>query len=107
MLSKKHVDNYLKCLDEQRFFDAHEALEELWFPSRFTKTDEVLLLKGFINAAVSFELHKRGRQAQGKKVWGNYLKFAHLIDSKHIEQRELYLYMQNYVTKLAKRLHKL
>jgi hypothetical protein len=71
--------NYLRCLDEQRYFDAHEALEEIWFDKRFTKTPEVQLLKGLINAAVSFELYKRGKKAQSKKVWANYLKYRQFL----------------------------
>jgi hypothetical protein len=69
----------LRCLEEQRYFDAHEVLEEVWFDKRFTKTPEIQLLKGLINAAVSFELYKRGREAQSKKVWANYLKYRQLL----------------------------
>ncbi|MEO1938207.1 MAG: DUF309 domain-containing protein, partial [Sulfurimonas sp.] len=48
---------------------------------------EVQLQKGFINAAVSFELLKRGRVKQSKKVWANYLKYRQLLfktDSKYL-----------------------
>ena len=73
MIEKK-IDEFLLCLEEQRYYDAHEALEEVWFPRRFEDSDEIYLLKAFINASVSFELHKRGRTQQSKKVWRNYLK---------------------------------
>ncbi|WP_434580744.1 DUF309 domain-containing protein [Sulfurimonas sp. NW15] len=71
----KHINEFIKCLEEERYYDAHEALEAAWFPRRFEKDKEVKLLKGFINAAVSFELIKRGREKQSKKVWANYLKY--------------------------------
>ncbi|ADN08123.1 hypothetical protein Saut_0074 [Sulfurimonas autotrophica DSM 16294] len=75
----KHIQKFTKCLNEERFYDAHEALEEAWFPRRFEDDKEVKLLKGFINASVSFELLKRGREQQSKKVWANYLKYRPYI----------------------------
>ena len=79
MLHRAHYDAYVACLESQRYFDAHEVLEELWFPQRFRKSNEVLLLKGFINAAVSFELTKRGRKTAAKRVWNNYLKYNRFL----------------------------
>ncbi len=74
------IEEFKVCLNEQRYYDAHVALEEIWFPRRFEKTDnEVLLLKGFINAAVSFELHKLSKIKQGKKIWMTYLKYRQLL----------------------------
>jgi len=78
-MTASKIREFEQCLDEERFYDAHEALEELWFPRRFEKDNEVQLQKGFINAAVSFELHKRGREKQSKKVWANYLKYRQLL----------------------------
>ena len=75
----KRIEEFKRCLDEERFYDAHEALEELWFPRRFENSAEVKILKGFINAAVSFELRKRGRVKQSKKVWANYLKYRQFL----------------------------
>ena len=76
---KHKIENFKKCLLEERFYDAHEALEEAWFPRRFETSNEVKLLKGFINASVSFELFKRERKQQSKKVWNNYLKYRQLL----------------------------
>ena len=77
----EHLDRFVLCLDEERFYDAHEALEEIWFPRRFEKDQEMLLLKGFINAAVSFELTKRGRPNPASRAWKNYEKYRPLIDA--------------------------
>ena len=106
----KHLNDFIKCLDEKRYYDAHEVLESLWFPRRFENSCEVKLLKGFINAAVSFELTKRGRDKQGEKVWKNYIKYRKLlykIDSpylkhyhriaRHIEKLKLTSYSPNFV----------
>ncbi|WP_297440243.1 DUF309 domain-containing protein [Sulfurimonas sp.] len=78
MIHKK-IQDFIKCLEEERYYDAHEALEEVWFPRRFEKDKEVKLLKGFINASVSFELMKLRRQKQSAKVWANYLKYRPLL----------------------------
>jgi len=77
----EHLDRFVDCLNEERFYDAHEALEEVWFPRRFEKDQEMLLLKGFINAAVSFELTKRGRPNPATRAWQNYEKYRPLLDS--------------------------
>jgi len=73
------LNEFIKCLQEDRFYDAHEALEEIWFPKRFEENNEMKLLKGFINASVSFELIKRGKIDASKKVWKNYLKYRPLL----------------------------
>lgn len=96
----KHIKEFRLCIDEERFYDAHEALEELWFPRRFEKSNEVMYLKGLINAAVSFELMKRGRVKQSKKVWMNYLKYRQLF----FKTDSLYL---NDLHKLARHLEAL
>ena len=79
MITTKHLDDFTLALDERRFYDAHEVLEVVWFPSRFIDSNEVKLLKGFINAAVSFELIKKGRKTSSKKVWMNYIKYRQLL----------------------------
>jgi len=73
------IKEYILCLNEKRYYDAHEALEEIWFPRRFEDNDEMRLLKGFINASVSFELLKRGRINPAKKAWANYIKYRPLL----------------------------
>lgn len=81
------IAEFTVCLNEERYYDAHEALEEIWFPRRFEDDDEMRLLKGFINASVSFELIKRGRMPQSKRTWKNYLKYRPLlykIDSPYL-----------------------
>lgn len=84
-MSRKAVEDFLACLEEARFYDAHEVFEVFWFPRRFEECDEVRLLKGFINAAVSFELLKRGRPGPSRRVWKTYLKYRPLLDGLECE----------------------
>jgi len=76
---KKLLKEFTLCIEEERFYDAHEALEEIWFPRRHEDNNEVRLLKGFINASVAFELIKRGRQKPSDKAWANYIKYRPLL----------------------------
>lgn len=85
----KQLDEFLRCINEQKYYKAHEALELVWFKRRFEQDNEVKLLKGFINSAVSFELRKQNRYEQSKRVWKNYLKYRQLlykIDSPHLNR---------------------
>ncbi|MDQ1338843.1 MAG: hypothetical protein QG617_1811 [Campylobacterota bacterium] len=89
---EKQLDKFIQNLHCENFYDAHEDLECIWYERRFEKSDEVKLLKGFINASVSFELRKKGKTEQAKKVWNNYLKYRDLvnkIDSLHVEKYHL------------------
>ncbi len=92
ILAKEYKDFILK----KEFFKAHEALEEYWFPRRKTKSREVLIVKGFINAAVAFELKKRGRLERALKVWETYLKFSKLIESNDTLFIELKSFIEEY-----------
>ena len=101
-MTAKQIQEYILCLKEERYYDAHEALEALWFPRRFEESSEVKLLKGLINAAVSFELLKRGRKPQSKKVWANYLKYRQELfktETKHLND-----YYQ--LTRFVEEIHK-
>ena len=80
-MNSELLETFVKCLLEERFYEAHEVLEHFWFPRRFEDNDEVRLLKGFINAAVSFELLKRGRIGPSERVWNNYRKYVARIET--------------------------
>lgn len=84
---------FLLSIDEGRYYDAHEDLEVLWYPNRFAECDEVRLLKGFINAAVSFELIKKGRPKPSQTAWNTYLKYASLLDTLDSGYYPLYVKM--------------
>jgi len=94
------IKEFELCLRERRFYDAHEALEEVWFPRRFEDNNEVKLLKGFINASVSFELIKKGRGEQGKKVWANYLKYRQLLFKINSPNLNHYYKLSRFIEKI-------
>jgi len=73
------LERSLAEIDENRFYDAHETLEAIWYPLRFDESDEIKLIKGFINAVVSLELSKKGKKSASIKVWKNYLKYRPLL----------------------------
>ena len=99
-MEHKKIQEYICCLQEERFYDAHEALEALWFPRRFEKSSDVKLLKGLINAAVSLELLKRNRTSQSKKVWANYLKYRQELFKTAPHQRNTYYQLTRIVEKI-------
>jgi len=93
------VQEYKRFILQEEYFRAHETLEEYWFPRRRSKTREVLIIKGFINAAVAFELQKRGRPQRALKVWQTYIKFSNLIEEDDSLFRELKGFVENYAKK--------
>ena len=99
---QQQIQLYKQYLQENAFYDAHEALEELWFPERFSQSNDTKLLKGFINAAVSFELQKRGRHEQSKKVWKNYLKYRNLLFQAKKENLNHFYQLSRYVEKFQR-----
>lgn len=99
---EEQLELFVQNLRNGNFYDAHEDLETLWFERRFEVSDEVKLLKGFINASVCFELYKKGRIEASQKVWNNYLKYKNLIetiDSPHIEK---YLLIMDEIERIKK-----
>ena len=97
---EEFLDDFLLCLKEKRYYDAHEALELLWYPRRFEKDAEVSLLKGFINASVSFELLKRNRHDASKRAWKNYLKYRQLLYKINSPHNNKYHQMSRYIDTL-------
>ena len=74
-------ERFIELIEAGEYYEAHEVLEEVWFPRRFEDDDEVRLIKGFINASVAFELVKKGRMAPARKTWKVYLKYRPLLES--------------------------
>lgn len=77
----EELECFMHNIKSGNFYEAHEDLEALWYPRRFEQSDEVKLLKGFINASVSLELGKKGKTEQAKKVWQTYLKYEKLLEN--------------------------
>jgi len=88
---KMEFNQFNNLINEDKFFEAHEALEKLWFPIRKENSKTQKILRGFINSAVSFELVKRGRFDGAKRVWKNYEKSMKLVSN---EDKYFYLYLR-------------
>ena len=93
------IKEYKRLILEHKFYGAHEVLEEFWFPRRKQKDNLTLIIKGFINAAVAFELQKRGKLKSSKRVWQTYLKFMQLLSKEPINEL---LELKKFVDKFAK-----
>jgi len=102
LMEKSYLDRYKKLIEQNRYFEAHEILEEWWFSLRFTKTDEVLLVKGLINAAVSFELIKKERFTQGLRVWQNFKKYEPKLLLLSKQKQIQYQPIIDFINKIAK-----
>ncbi|MDD2265793.1 DUF309 domain-containing protein [Sulfuricurvum sp.] len=82
---------FIRSIQEGRYYDAHEDLEYIWYVRRFEDNDEVRLWKGFINAAVSFELMKRGRPKPSETAWKTYLKYSPFLETLVTPHKEHYV----------------
>ena len=76
----KVFEKFIELIINEKFFEAHEVLEEYWQKIRKTDNSYKNAYRGFINAAVAMELKKRGRNY--KKVWKTYEKYKPLYLQK-------------------------
>ena len=75
------LKEYLKLLDEEKYFEAHEVLEEAWHPLRLKKHPLANLVKGLINGAIAFEHIKRNRnnvKDKANRVMASYERYKGL-----------------------------
>jgi len=93
----KEIEIFKTLINQKLYYEAHEALEELWFPIRKTKTDYCLVLKGFINAAVSLELYKRNKCDQSKKIYLVYKKYVTRCRMAKIHNSNHYIKLQQFI----------
>jgi hypothetical protein len=87
----KVFKKFRELIEKEEFFDAHEVLEEIWHPMRKSNHPDSDIIRGFINAAVSLELKKRGRNNY-LKVWNTYEK--HKVK---IKNNKLYFEMAEFL----------
>lgn len=98
MLNQEIVDTFTEQIRKGDYYDAHETIENLWFHKRFEKNSRIKLLKAIINGAVSLELYKRSRMEASKRVWRNFERNMHLIETINLEERaffEIAIYVLN------------
>lgn len=91
------LDAFALSLKEGRYYEAHEDLEAIWYPRRAEDNDEVRLWKGFINAAVSFELLRLGRVKPSGIAWNTYLKYSSRLENLESSYYPLYVKIREFV----------
>jgi hypothetical protein len=82
---KGALEAYLVLLEKEAYFDAHEVLEEAWHPLRLQKDPLAHLLKGLINAAITFEHIKRAKKNtkdKAQRVIASYERYKHLATAE-------------------------
>ncbi len=96
---KKHLELFINDIENDRFYEAHEILEEYWREAR--KVDHPLknLCKGFINGATAFELIKRDKIKGAVQLWGTYEKYLPIM-AEGIENYELFYKADKLLQKL-------
>jgi len=77
---------FKELIQKGEYFKAHEVLEEEWQKIKKSKSNLSFIYKGFINAAVAFELKKRNRDSY-KKAWRGFEKYKknYLKDKEAVE----------------------
>ena len=94
------IEKFTNLINERFYYAAHEELEKLWFPIRKNRDNYSLLLKGFINAAVSFEIYRRNKFEQSEKIYLVYKKYVtkERIDKVYNNDKfkKLKLFIDNY-----------
>jgi len=83
MIIIKELNETIKLLKNNEFIKAHDLFEGLWreYKDDGNTREESFILKAFVNASVSIELHKMHRVQHSINVWNTYEKYQHLIDS--------------------------
>ncbi|WP_456479338.1 DUF309 domain-containing protein [Nautilia sp.] len=68
---------FKELIEQKKYYKAHESLEKKWQKLKKENSPLQYAYKGLINAAVSFELKKRGRPKHTyEKVWSNFEKYS-------------------------------
>jgi len=94
---KKAFEKFKSLIIQKKYYEAHEVLEEIWYPMRKSLHPDRDIIRGFINAAVSMELKKRGRDNY-LRVWKTYQKYKVKIKNNSLYE-ELVIFLDNYKPK--------
>jgi len=87
-------EKFQNLIIQKKYYEAHEVLEEIWHPMRKSLHPDRDIIRGFINAAVSLELKKRGK-SNYLKVWKTYEKHKSKIKNNQL-YKELMIFLDNY-----------
>jgi hypothetical protein len=87
-----NIKKFIKLIEDEKFEEAHEALEEDWL--KFKKQglkERALFLKGLINGATSIALIIRKRSQRAKTItWDAFLKYKDLVEIEEESQKSIF-----------------
>jgi len=92
---KKTFEEFKNLIVNKEYYEAHEVLEEIWHPMRKSLHPERDIVRGFINAAVAFELKKRGKYSNYLKVWKTYEKHKVKVKNNKLYE-DLIIFLDKY-----------
>lgn len=95
----KELNEIYLILEDEDFIKAHYKFEELWKRYKNDKTtrEESFILKAFVNASVSIELHKINRIDHSRKIWHIFKKYEYLIDELNNDNKKVYKKIQKLI----------
>ena len=93
----KAFEKFKSLIIQKQYYEAHEVLEEVWHPMRKSLHPDRDIIRGFINAAVSLELKKRGKNNY-LKVWHTYEKHKVKIKNNQL-YKDLSIFLDTYFLK--------
>ncbi len=97
---RETLNEFIQCLNEERFADAHEVMEQQWKEYKAIDHPLTKLLKGYINGATAFELIRRGRKIESaQKLWSVYEKYLPALQ-EGIEEYDLFIEADRLLQKL-------
>jgi len=84
------LDRFIKAIEDDRFIEAHEILEESWKELKKSDITEANYQKGLINGATAIALYKKGKKKQAVRVWETFEKYRGLIEDSNFADTERY-----------------
>ena len=84
-------DKFKELILSEKYFEAHEVLEDYWHTIRKTDNPYKNVYRGFINAAVALELKKRKRKNYRRPI-ETYRKYKNLYKLKN-EFKEIEIFL--------------
>jgi len=101
MIIIKELKEALELLNKNEFIKAHDLFEKLWrnYKDDVKTRKESFILKGFVNASISFELYNMNREQHSKNVWDTFKKYEYLIDELISANRDKYKEIKSVIYK--------
>jgi predicted metal-dependent hydrolase len=96
---KAHLEEFIEDIENDKFVEAHEIMEEYWRSIKKTEHPLKNLCKGLINGATAFELIKREKLKGAFTLWATYEKYLPILQ-KDIENYELFVKADEILQKL-------